>query len=89
MRALAWLQVYSCSFVAVFLFSRPLACSGVLVQPQWKHFKHFDMMKNDQIRLSNGIWRSWHIKCNSPFFPSLPLLPPFLPSSHLDRKSVV
>ena len=38
-------------------------CSGVLVQPQWKHFRHFDMLKNDQIRLSNGIWRSWHIKC--------------------------
>ena len=39
--------------------------SGVLVQPQWKHFRHFDMVKNDQIRLSNGIWRSWHIKCES------------------------
>ena len=39
--------------------------SGVLVQPQWKHFKHFDMKKNDQVCLSNGIWRSWHIKCRS------------------------
>jgi hypothetical protein len=43
--------------------SLTVECSGVLVQPQWKHFRHFDMLKNDQIRLSNGIWRSWHIKC--------------------------
>ncbi|CAI7995954.1 MLX-interacting protein [Geodia barretti] len=42
--------------------SLTMECSGVLVQPQWKHFRHFDMVKNDQIRLSNGIWRSWHIK---------------------------
>ena len=50
--------------LAVFLYSYVCVFhSGVLVQPQWKHFRHFDMVKNDQIRLSNGIWRSWHIKC--------------------------
>ena len=37
--------------------------SGILVQPQWKHFRHMEMMRNDQIRLSNGIWRSWHLQC--------------------------
>lgn len=37
-------------------------CSGVLVQPQWKHFRHIQMLKSDRIRLSNGIWRSWHLQ---------------------------
>ncbi|KAL5477304.1 hypothetical protein EMCRGX_G024084 [Ephydatia muelleri] len=39
-----------------------MECSGVLVHPQWKHFRHIQMLKNDQTRLSNGIWRSWHIQ---------------------------
>lgn len=43
------------------VFSCP--SSGVLVQPQWKHFAHIEMVKNDKIRLSNGIWRSWHLQC--------------------------
>lgn len=37
--------------------------SGILVQPQWKHFRHIRMLKNDRYRLSNGIWRSWHMQC--------------------------
>ena len=37
--------------------------SGILANPQWKHWRHMEMLKKDQIRLSNGIWRSWHIQC--------------------------
>ncbi len=37
--------------------------SGILANPQWKHFRHMELLKTDQIRLSNGIWRSWYMQC--------------------------
>ena len=37
--------------------------SNILVHPQWHHFRHIRMLRNDQVRLSNGIWRSWHLQC--------------------------
>ena len=57
-------QLHSmCYTNLVYIGHTPFLSSGVLVQPQWKHFRHIQMLKNDRIRLSNGIWRSWHLQC--------------------------
>lgn len=48
--------------LAVLFECLTVECSGILVHPQWKHFRHIKIVKNDQIRLSNGIWRSWYLQ---------------------------
>ena len=40
----------------------PLLFSGQLVHPQWKHFRPRELVKSERTRLSNAIWRSWHMQ---------------------------
>ncbi|XP_019848726.1 PREDICTED: MLX-interacting protein-like isoform X2 [Amphimedon queenslandica] len=67
-------------------------CRGVLGNPQWKHYRHMQLLKNDQIRLSNGIWRSWHIQFQKgckPKFCKFAVDPEIDVASHKNPQSVV
>lgn len=67
-------------------------CSGILGNPQWKHFRHMELLKKDQIRLSNGIWRSWHMQFQKglkPLFCTFEINPQVDMLSHLEPQGAV
>lgn len=65
--------------------------SGVTpMHPQWKHFRHTQMVINDQIRLGNGIWRVWHMQFEKGLLPNFSCfdIDPTLPH-HKRQEAVV